>query len=155
MAAPFFDDSVKQILKLAATEAQKLGANHIGTEHLLLGLLAAESNDTAALLAEQNVTRAMLLSEILKIAQYDGGDGASIQLPYAPRAKRVIEIAIGEMEKYGNNMVTPDYLLLAVLKNENISVATQSLINAGFNLRVAEEKIRNRQSSATDGGTKM
>ena len=150
MATQFFDDSVRQILKLAATEAKKLGADHIGTEHLLLGLLAAESSGTAALLADQNVTRAMLLSEILKIARYDGGDGANVQLPYTSRAKRVIEFAIGEMKKYGNNMVTTDYLLLAILKNANISVATQSLINTGFNLRVAEEKIRNRQSSATD-----
>ena len=154
MAAPFFDDSARQIFRLAAKEAQILGAHHIGTEHLLLGLLAAESHNTVELLTEQGVTRHMLLSEILKITQYDGGNAASKRLSYTQRAKRVIEFAIGEMEKYGNDTVTPDYFLLAVLceNADHISVATQSLKNTGFDLLLAEEKIRNRHSTATNDG---
>jgi ATP-dependent Clp protease ATP-binding subunit ClpA len=88
MVAPFFDEESQTIFKLAATEARALGANCIGTEHILLGLLAAERNNAMPLLSDQGVIREMLLCEILKITQYCYENTGNRRLPYKGNGKK-------------------------------------------------------------------
>jgi ATP-dependent Clp protease ATP-binding subunit ClpA len=123
-----FDEDARQVVVLAQEEARILRHNHIGSEHLLLGLLR-EGDGVAATVLERlclrvETTRAAVLRRVPA-----GNEAASGQLPFTPRAKNALELALREMLFLGHAEITTGHLLLGLLDVSD-SVASDVLDEA-------------------------
>jgi ATP-dependent Clp protease ATP-binding subunit ClpC len=129
-----FTERARQVVVLAADEARVLRHNYIGTEHLLLGLLLEEDGIAARALAELGVE---LEATRAYVAQIDSpGDQAFSnqaflnQLPFTPRAKKVLELSLREARALGHDYIGTEHMLLGLVR-ENEGVAARFLRDAG------------------------
>ena len=132
-----FTERARQVVVLAQEEARALKHNYIGTEHLLLGLLREEEGIAAQVLTTLDVS----LDEVrMQVAQIVGlGDElASGQIPFTPRAKKVLELALREALSLGHNYIGTEHILLGLIK-ENEGVAARILVE----FDAGAEKIKN------------
>jgi ATP-dependent Clp protease ATP-binding subunit ClpA len=130
-----FTDQARQVVVLAQEEARRLNHNYIGTEHILLGLLREES-----LAARVLESLEIDLDETrLRVARLVGsGEGLTTgQVPFTPRAKKVLELALREALSLGHHYIAPEHILLG-LARENEGVAARILLDFGAD----SEKIR-------------
>ncbi|MBV9166875.1 MAG: hypothetical protein JO342_12070 [Solirubrobacterales bacterium] len=124
-----FSERARQVLVSAREEAQALRHNYIGTEHLLLGLLGVEEGIAARVLASFDVTPERVRAQVVQIV--GGGEEATGgQVPFTPRAKQVLELALREALSLGHNYIGTEHLLLGLLA-ENGGVAARVLPNLG------------------------
>ncbi len=109
-----YTDGVKNAWKFAMQEAQKLGSDYVGTEHLLLGI--AHEKDTAGgkILNALGITVESV--EPLLEGQSRNGIFGRQEMYVAPRTKRVLEMAVEEANELGNSFVGTEHLLLAILR---------------------------------------
>ena len=132
-----FTERARQVVVLAQEEARALKHNYIGTEHLLLGLLREEEGIAAQVLITLEVT----LDEVrIQVAQIvgTGDEAAAGQIPFTPRAKKVLELALREALSLGHNYIGTEHILLGLIK-ENEGVAARILLEFDAD----SEKIRN------------
>src|SRR3979411_3186289 len=108
-----FTESARQAVVLAEHEARDLRHNYIGSEHVLLGL--AGDPDTAAgrVLAELDVGNVEILRANFWVSVGQGGDICSEQIPFTPRAKRVLERSLREGLSLQHNYIGTEHILLA------------------------------------------
>ena len=126
------EDGSRRVLVLAQEEARLAGHNHIGTEHLLLGLLA-DGVAADALLAA-GVTLDPLREQVSQVVALSaGGPGQPGSPPFTTRAKKVLEIALRESLGRGSSTISPGDLLLGILR-EGAGVAAQVLTAMGVDL---------------------
>ena len=126
------EDGSRRVLVLAQEEARLAGHNHIGTEHLLLGLLA-DGVAADALLAA-GVTLDPLREQVSQVVALSaGGPGQTGSPPFTTRAKKVLEIALRESLGRGSSTISPGDLLLGILR-EDAGVAVQVLTAMGVDL---------------------
>ena len=107
-----FTDGVKNAWRFAIAEAQKLGSEYVGVEHLLMGIASEKDSAGGKILHSFGITPE-------KIEQLLGGAHTSFfnrELYIAPRTKRVLELAAAEANELGNNYVGTEHLLLAILR---------------------------------------
>jgi len=110
-----FTESARQVVVNANGAARELGHPHIGTEHVLLGLLTDPDNDANRVLASLGVTAELARERVVKAVP--PGDPPTVgRLPFAPRAKRVLEIALRESLSLGTTSVEPEHILLALVR---------------------------------------
>lgn len=110
----------------AQTAARAMGHAHVDTEHLLLGILAAGPEALgAAILARHGFDRGSAEEEIAA-AVTPGAPGAQGHLPFAPRAKKVLERSLREALACGDGRIGTEHLLLALLR-EGRGVAAEIL----------------------------
>jgi len=132
-----FTEGARQVVVLANEEARDLKHNHIGTEHILLGLLREEGSLAALALASLEVTveeaRAGVVGRV-----GPGEDPVSGQIPFTPRARKVLELALREALSLGHNYIGTEHILLALVR-EGEGVANHVLLDLGAD----SEKIRN------------
>jgi hypothetical protein len=122
---------------LAQEEARSLKHNYIGTEHLLLGLLREEEGLGARVLESLQVSVEEVRAQVARIV----GQGEEVmtgQIPFTPRAKRVLELALREALSLGHNYIGTEHVLLG-LARENEGVAARILLD----FEADAEKIRN------------
>ena len=122
---------------LAQEEARGLKHNYIGTEHLLLGLLREEEGLAARVLEALDITLERARAQVVRIV----GSGEEVtvgQVPFTPRAKKVLELALRESKSLGHNHIGTEHILLG-LTRENEGVAARILLDSGAD----PEKIRN------------
>jgi ATP-dependent Clp protease ATP-binding subunit ClpC len=138
-----FTDRARRVVVEAQHEARKLGHNYIGTEHLLLGLIH-EGNGLAAKALESLGISAAALREQVEVV-VDTGDAprsSSGHIPFTPRAKQVLRLALAEAQRLGHNYIGTEHLLLALIE-EHDGVAGQVLAAAGADAeRVRAEVVR-------------
>lgn len=90
-----FTERARQVVVLAQEEARILKHNYIGTEHILLGLLREEDGIAASVLNRQGITLERVREQIVRIV--GSGEGpVSGQIPFTPRAKKLLELALKE-----------------------------------------------------------
>ena len=124
MFEKFTEGSIKVIM-VAQEEARRMGHNFVGTEQLLLGLIGQRNGIAAKALKKLKVTLRKTRKEIqLYIGR--GSGFVSSEVPFTPRAKRVLEMALIEGRDIGQNYVGTEHLLLALL-SETDGVATRTL----------------------------
>ncbi len=131
-----FTEPARAVVVLAQEEARELAHNYIGTEHLLLGLLREEGGLGAAALDSLDIT----LERVRHAVQRIVGRGEEVtagQIPFTPRAKKVLELALREALSLGHNHIGTEHILLAVAR-ENEGVASRILLD----LDVDADRIR-------------
>ena len=137
-----FTERAKKVMQLAQQEAQRFNHEYIGTEHILLGLVKEGSGVAANVLTNLDIDLKKIRLEIEKIVQ-SGPNVVSVgKLPFTPRAKKVIELAVEEARNLGHNYVGTEHLLLGLLR-ENEGVAAQVLMNLGVKLEDVREEVLN------------
>jgi ATP-dependent Clp protease ATP-binding subunit ClpC len=136
-----FTERARHSVAFAQDEARSLRHNYIGTEHLLLGLLREEDGLAARALTGLDVHLDQARAEVASII----GEGDVVregQIPFTPRAKKVLELGLREALSHGHNYIGTEHLLLAVAR-ENDGVAAQVLLGLG----VGSEAIRDAVES--------
>ena len=132
-----FTEGARQVVVLAQEEARGLAHNYIGTEHLLLGLLREEEGIAARVLASLDLTVEPVRDQVVSIA--GSGQGAiSNQIPFTPRAKRVLELALREAFSLSHNYIGTEHLLLGLVR-ETDGIAARILLDFDAD----SEKVRN------------
>jgi ATP-dependent Clp protease ATP-binding subunit ClpA len=122
-----FTEKARQVVVYAQDEAQALKHHYIGTEHLLLGLLREEEGLAARALASLDVTLDGVRAQVARIV--GPGDQATVgQIPFTPRAKKVLELALREALALGHNYIGTEHVLLGIAR-ENEGVAMQILLD--------------------------
>lgn len=133
-----FTDRARKVLFLAQQEAQRLGHNYIGTEHLLLGLVQEGGGVAAKALQSLDISLERVRQEVESLI--GRGDGASSEMSYTPRAKRVIELAFQQAVSLGHNYIGTEHLLLGLIA-EGEGVAAQVLVNLGADLPTVRQRV--------------
>jgi ATP-dependent Clp protease ATP-binding subunit ClpC len=148
-----FTERVRKVLAMAREEAARLHHEYVGTEHILLGLIREGEGVAAAVLQNLNVDLDDIQTKIEetvkrgKAAQATGPD-----LPYTSRAKKVLELAMGEARELNHSYVGTEHLLLGLLREEK-GIAAQALTDCGVNLEAARtETLRLLGTEMPQGG---
>src|SRR5437667_1502985 len=106
-----FTERARQVVVLAQDEARALKHNYIGTEHILLGLLREEEGLAARVLESLDITVEEVRAQIARIVG-QGDEVTTGQIPFTPRAKKVLELALREAPSLGHSYLDPAPLLL-------------------------------------------
>jgi len=135
-----FTERAQRVILIAQEEAKRLNHDYVGTEHLLLGLIALGEGVAAQVLANLGVDLRRVRSEIEKIV--GTGDNVMLlgEIPFTPRAKKVLELAVEEAQNMGHNYVGTEHLLLGLIREEE-GVAARVLENLGVRLDVVREEV--------------
>jgi len=120
-------------MALARKEAQRFNHDFIGTEHILLGLIQEGSGVAASVLKNLGVEISKIRSEIEKNVQSGPSMVTMGQLPFTPRAKKVLELSMEEANELGHNYIGTEHLLLGLIR-ENDGVAAQVLLDLNLKL---------------------
>ncbi|MCX7731215.1 MAG: ATP-dependent Clp protease ATP-binding subunit ClpC, partial [Candidatus Caldatribacterium sp.] len=99
-----YTERARKVIILAQDEAVRLKHNHIGTEHLLLGLLREREGLAAKILDSFDITLELVRSELEHMVDRTEYQGSK-EVAFTPRAKRVLELALDETRRMGHNYV--------------------------------------------------
>ena len=133
-----FTERARQVIVLAQEEARSLRHDYIGTEHILLGLLREEEGIAARVLESLDINVERVRPAVVRIVG-SGEEVTSGQIPFTPRTKKVLELALREALSLGHNYIGTEHLLLG-LARVNEGVAADVLLE----LHADSENIRNQ-----------
>ena len=136
-----FTEKAIKVIMLAQEEARRLGHNFVGTEQILLGLIGEGTGIGSKVLKSMNVNLKEARIEVEKIIGRGSGFVA-VEIPFTPRAKRVLELSLEEARQLGHNYIGTEHLLLGLIR-EGEGVAARVLENLALDLpRVRAQVIR-------------
>ncbi|MCP9840262.1 ATP-dependent Clp protease ATP-binding subunit [Synechococcus sp. J7-Johnson] len=152
-----FTEKAIKVIMLAQEEARRLGHNFVGTEQILLGLIGEGTGVAAKVLKSMGVNLKDARVEVEKIIGRGSGFVA-VEIPFTPRAKRVLELSLEEARQLGHNYIGTEHLLLGLIR-EGEGVAARVLENLGVDLaKVRTQVIRmlgeTAEVTAGGGGSK-
>jgi ATP-dependent Clp protease ATP-binding subunit ClpC len=127
-------------IRIAQGEARRLGHNFVGTEQILLGLIGEGSGIASQFLTSVGVNLENAQIEVEKIIGRGLGN-TPVDVPFTPRAKRVLELAVEESQQLGVNYIGTEHLLLGIL-HEGGGAAIKVLQNLGVDLISLEQRLR-------------
>ncbi|WP_028951828.1 ATP-dependent Clp protease ATP-binding subunit [Synechococcus sp. CC9616] len=148
-----FTEKAIKVIMLAQEEARRLGHNFVGTEQILLGLIGEGTGVAAKVLKSMGVNLKDARVEVEKIIGRGSGFVA-VEIPFTPRAKRVLELSLEEARQLGHNYIGTEHLLLGLIR-EGEGVAARVLENLGVDLaKVRTQVIRmlGETAEVTAGG---
>ena len=129
----YFNEKAIKNVVLAQEEARNTGHNLVGTEHILLGIIGEGSSTAADILAnlgiELDKTRDVALEIVGK-----GSGFIPANIPFTPKAKRILEQAFSEARQLKSNFISPEHILLAIVKQAD-NMAARLLTDQGIDLR--------------------
>ena len=135
-----FTERAQKVILIAQEEAKRLNHDYVGTEHILLGLVALGEGVAAQVLSNLGVDLKKVRTEVEKVV----GTGDNIMLlgeiPFSPRAKKVLELAVEEAQNMGHYYVGTEHLLLGLLREEE-GIAARVLENLGVDIEDVREEI--------------
>ena len=154
-----FTEEARQVVVRAQEEARRLHSHHIGTEHLLLGLLDQDS-PTAAVLARHGLTRESTMAAVRAFTGADGLDAAALgtvgidldavrdsvkgMWPFVarvPRAKKVLELSLREALALKSKSIADGHIALGLLR-EGEGLAMKVVHDRGIDAGALREEIR-------------
>jgi len=146
-----FTEKAIKVIMLAQEEARRLGHNFVGTEQVLLGLIGEGTGIAAKTLKAMGVNLKDARIEVEKIIGRGSGFVA-VEIPFTPRAKRVLELSWDEARQLGHNYIGTEHLLLGLIR-EGEGVAARVLENLGVDLnKVRSNVIRMLGETRTSTG---
>jgi predicted DNA-binding transcriptional regulator AlpA len=125
-----FSDQARDVIIKAQEEARLFRHNYLGTEHILLGLLGLEEGPAWTALSRLDVTIDVVRDHLREMIGR-GSDVPTGHIPFTPRSKKVLEIALREALQTGHDEIGTDDLLLALVR-EGDGVAWQILVKCGL-----------------------
>jgi len=134
-----FTEKAIRVIMLAQEESRRLGHNFVGTEQLLLGLIAEGTGIAAKTLKSMGVNIKDAREEVEKIIGRGCGFVA-VEIPFTPRAKKVLELSWDEARQLGHNYIGTEHLLLGLIR-EGEGVAAKVLENLGVELNKCRSNI--------------
>ncbi len=147
-----FTERARKVIILAKEEAKRFNHDYIGTEHILLGLIKEGESVAAAVLQTLGLSLETIRLEVEKLVQFGPSTIVSGDIPFTPKAKKVIELAMDEARRLGHNYIGTEHLLLGLIK-EGEGVASHVLMNVGLDLnKVRTEVIKLLGSSTPQTG---
>src|SRR5438270_10097623 len=144
-----FTERARQVVVLAQEEARTLKHNYIGTEHILLGLLREEEGLAARVLESLDITVERARAQVVRIVG-SGEEVTSGQIPFTPRAKKVLERALREALSLGHNYIGTEHILLGLIR-EGEGVAAQVLVKLGADLNRVRQQVIQLLSGYSQG----
>jgi hypothetical protein len=135
-----FTERARQVVVLAQQEARELRHNYIGTEHILLGLLREEEGLAARVLESLDITVERVRGQVVRIVG-SGDEVTSGQIPFTPRGKKVLELALRESLSLGHNYIGTEHILLALVR-ENEGVASRILLDFDADAETIRGEVR-------------
>ncbi|NEZ46587.1 ATP-dependent Clp protease ATP-binding subunit [Clostridium niameyense] len=142
-----FTDRARKVLMNAQEESQKFKHGYVGTEHILLGILK-EEGIAKNLLNNFNITDEKVRELIQEYEGMGDIDFYKTEIPLTPRTKRLLEISLIEARNLNHNYITPEHILLALIK-EGEGVAFTILNNLSTDL----ERLRKDLIKSLSGET--
>ena len=135
-----FTDRARRVVVLAQHEARTLSHDHIGTEHILLGLIEEGRGVGTTALTSMGIN----LDEMRQAVQDSIGRGAEPQpesghIPFTPRAKKVLELSLREANQLGHNYIGTEHILLGLIREGG--GAAQLLAGAGVDHDRARQQV--------------
>jgi len=134
-----FTEKAIKVIMLAQEEARRLGHNFVGTEQILLGLIGEGTGVAAKVLKSMGINLKDARIEVEKIIGRGSGFVA-VEIPFTPRAKRVLELSLEEARQLGHNYIGTEHLLLGLIR-EGEGVAARVLENLGVDLSKARTQV--------------
>ncbi|MBO5386510.1 ATP-dependent Clp protease ATP-binding subunit, partial [bacterium] len=134
-----FTEKAIKVIMLAQEEARRLGHNFVGTEQVLLGLIGEGTGVAAKTLKSMGVNLKDARTEVEKIIGRGSGFVA-VEIPFTPRAKRVLELSWDEARQLGHNYIGTEHLLLGLIR-EGEGVAARVLENLGVDLNKVRSNV--------------
>lgn len=138
-----FTERARKVMSFARLEAQRFHHDYVGTEHILLALVKEGTGVASVVLKKMGVELKEIRAEIEKVVER-GPEPVppNQQLPYTPRAKRVLELALEEARNLNHHYIGTEHLLLGLLREQE-GIAAQVLVNLGLKLEEVREEIHN------------
>jgi ATP-dependent Clp protease ATP-binding subunit ClpC len=127
-----FTDRARRVVVLAQEEARMLNHNYIGTEHILLGLIHEGEGVAARAMEALGISLEQVRKDIEELIG-QGSSSAPSHIPFTPRAKKVLELALREALQLGHNYIGTEHILLGLVR-EGEGVGAQVLRNRGASL---------------------
>ncbi len=124
--------TAERAMKLAANEAKLMGHNFVGTEQVMLGLIAAGNSVGGQVLLRQGLILLEVRHRVKAIIGLGPGAVAE-ELPYTPRTKRMLDLALNEAQRLKHEEIGTGHMLLGLLR-EGHGVAARVLTELGLNL---------------------
>ena len=146
-----FTEKAIKVIMLAQEEARRLGHNFVGTEQILLGLIGEGTGVAAKVLKSLGVNLKDSRIEVEKIIGRGSGFVA-VEIPFTPRAKRVLELSLEEARQLGHNYIGTEHLLLGLIR-EGEGVAARVLENLGIDLTKIRTQVIRMLGETAEVGT--
>ena len=127
-----FTEKALQVIMLAQEESRRLGHNFVGTEQILLGLIGEGSGVAFKVLRSFGVNIKDARLEVERLIGRGSGFVA-VEIPFTPRAKKILEMAMQQGRDFGHSYINTEHLLLAIIEDNN-GVGNRVLLNLGVNL---------------------
>ncbi|MBN2119948.1 MAG: ATP-dependent Clp protease ATP-binding subunit [Candidatus Omnitrophica bacterium] len=128
-----FTERARKVLLLAKEQARRFNHDYIGTEHMLLALVSEQEGVAAAVLQNLGTDLSTVKQEIEKLLRPGGQTQVLGELPFTPRAKKVLELAAEEARSMGHNYIGTEHLLLGLLREQE-GIASQVLLGLGLDI---------------------
>ena len=140
-----FTDQARRVVVLAQEEARMLGHGYIGTEHILLGLLAEGEGLAAQALASLEIRLDAAREQVAEIIG-EGTGQPSGHIPFTPRTKKVLELSLREAQRLGDSYIGTEHILLGLAREgEGVGAQVMDRMGAGKD-RVLAQVLLTRQT---------
>lgn len=137
-----FTENAQKVILIAQEEAKRLNHDYVGTEHILLGLSALDGTVSHKILAGLGITFRKVRQEIEKMVGIGDAIMLSGEIPFTPRAKKVLEFSVEESQMLGVEHIGTEHILLGLIHEEE-GMAGKILENLGLNLSAVREAVLN------------
>jgi ATP-dependent Clp protease ATP-binding subunit ClpA len=134
-----FSERSRQVVVLAQEEARAFKHGYIGTEHILLGLLRVEDGMAARVLTTLGIRIDEARAQVAQIVGH-GEEATRGQVPFTPRAKKVLELSLREALAVGHNYIGTEHILLGLVR-ENDGVAARIMLDLGADSQRVRDEV--------------
>jgi hypothetical protein len=144
-----FTEQSRRVVVLAQEESRMLGHNHIGSEHLLLGLLHEQGGTAADVLASAGITLEAARSQVRELAG-PGDKSPSGHIPFTRRAKKILELSLREALEQKKSYIGTEHILLALMHDSD-GTGARVIERLGGSLPALRQRVLEAAEAAAPG----
>ncbi|MGH9025434.1 MAG: Clp protease N-terminal domain-containing protein [Acidimicrobiia bacterium] len=134
-----FTERARRVVVLSQEEARLLNHDYIGTEHILLGVVAEGESIGARALESLDASLEAVRRQVREIVGF-GPHALPSHIPFTPKAKKALEMSLREAIQLGDQHIGPEHILLGLLRDED-GVAVRALLGLGVDLTVLRSRV--------------
>ncbi|SNT28994.1 ATP-dependent Clp protease ATP-binding subunit ClpC [Streptosporangium subroseum] len=134
-----FTDRARRVVVLAQEEARRLSHDHIGTEHILLGLIGEKDGAAGHALQSFGIGDEQVRNDVEEIIGR-GDEAPDGHIPFTPQAKKVLELSLREALNLHHSYIGTEHILLGLIR-EGEGVAARVLVNRGARLEAVRAQV--------------